>query len=59
VNHAGMHVEDMDATIAWYRAVLGFDLIDGSVQARSGRVGSSIAERSWVTGLLEGVIGGG
>jgi catechol 2,3-dioxygenase-like lactoylglutathione lyase family enzyme len=27
-------MEDMDAAIAWYRAVLGFDLIDGPVQAR-------------------------
>jgi len=26
-----MRVEDMDAAIAWYRAVLGFDLIDGPV----------------------------
>jgi hypothetical protein len=34
VNHAGMCMEDMDAAIAWYRAVLGFDLIDGPVQAR-------------------------
>jgi catechol 2,3-dioxygenase-like lactoylglutathione lyase family enzyme len=34
VNHAGMRVEDMDAAIAWHRAVLGFDLIDGPVQAR-------------------------
>jgi Glyoxalase/Bleomycin resistance protein/Dioxygenase superfamily len=31
VNHVGMRVEDMDAAIAWYRAVLGFDLIDGPV----------------------------
>ncbi|MFL5879783.1 MAG: VOC family protein [Actinomycetes bacterium] len=29
-----MRMEDMDAAIAWYRAVLGFDLIDGPVQAR-------------------------
>jgi catechol 2,3-dioxygenase-like lactoylglutathione lyase family enzyme len=34
VNHADMRVKDMDAAIAWYRAVLGFDLIDGPVQAR-------------------------
>jgi hypothetical protein len=34
VNHAGTRVEDMDATIASYGAVLGFDLIDGHVQAR-------------------------
>jgi hypothetical protein len=34
VYHAGMRMEDMDAAIAWYRAVLGFDLIDGPVQAR-------------------------
>jgi hypothetical protein len=34
VNHVGMRVEDMDAAIAWYRAVLGFDLIEGPVQAR-------------------------
>jgi hypothetical protein len=27
-------MEDMDAAIAWYRAVLAFDLIDGPVQAR-------------------------
>jgi hypothetical protein len=27
-----MGVEDMDAAIAWDRAVLGFDLIDGPVQ---------------------------
>jgi hypothetical protein len=31
VNHVGMRVEDMDAAIARYRAVLGFDLIDGPV----------------------------
>jgi catechol 2,3-dioxygenase-like lactoylglutathione lyase family enzyme len=31
VNHVGMRVEDMDAVIAWYRAALGFDLIDGLV----------------------------
>jgi hypothetical protein len=34
VNHASTRVEDMDAAIAWHRAVLGFDLIDGPVQAR-------------------------
>ena len=34
VNHAGMRMEDMDAAIAWYRAVPDFDLIDGPVQAR-------------------------
>jgi len=27
-----MRVEDRDAAIAWERAVLGFDLIDGPVQ---------------------------
>jgi len=32
VNYVGMRVEDMDAAIAWDRAVLGFDLIDGPVQ---------------------------
>jgi hypothetical protein len=27
-----MRVEDRDAAIAWERAILGFDLIDGPVQ---------------------------
>jgi hypothetical protein len=34
VNHADTRVKDKDATIASYRAVLGFDLNDGPVQAR-------------------------
>jgi hypothetical protein len=34
MNQAGMRMEDMDAAIAWYRAVLNFNLIDGPVQAR-------------------------
>ncbi len=55
-----MRVEDMDATIAWDRAVLGFDLIDGPVQARV-RPRQLIHRRKvlGLTGLLEGVIGGG
>jgi hypothetical protein len=32
VNHVGMRMEDMDAAIAWERAVLGLDLIDAPVQ---------------------------
>jgi catechol 2,3-dioxygenase-like lactoylglutathione lyase family enzyme len=53
-----MRMEDMDAAIAWYRAVLGFDLIDGPSRRGPGRVGSSIAERSWVDRPSRGVIGG-
>jgi hypothetical protein len=34
----------MDEAIAWSRAFLGLDLNDGSVQAQTSRVGSSIAE---------------
>jgi catechol 2,3-dioxygenase-like lactoylglutathione lyase family enzyme len=49
----------MDAAIAWYRAVLGFDLIDGPVQARVRPPRLIHRRRSWVTGLLGGVIGGG
>jgi catechol 2,3-dioxygenase-like lactoylglutathione lyase family enzyme len=60
VNHAGMRIEDMDAAIAWYRAVLGFDLID---EARPGVGQAASAPPSpkgrGLTGLLGGVIGGG
>ncbi|MFR0359413.1 alpha/beta fold hydrolase [Streptomyces sediminimaris] len=32
INHIGMRVADMDAAIAWYRSVLGFELIDGPLE---------------------------
>jgi hypothetical protein len=60
VNHAGMRMEDMDAAIAWYRAVLG---LRSDRRARPGAGQAASAPPSpkdrRLTGLLGGVIGGG
>jgi len=43
-----MRVQDMDAAIAWERAVLGFDLIDGPCPVHLREPGCKATGRRWL-----------